>query len=173
VWISEQPRGPAVIFVSHNGAKSFTKVTLPNLLSVNGCQLTAESARMLWAECPTGMQESFAYSRDAGTTWSYFHQNQFFGTGGGHFDPVSATLAFLDYGATRPLVRYDGIGPLPTTVGVLSCSKINSSLEALDFTNQSDGIALCQPDDGTTSGRLEVTGDGGHDWTSVSIVPDH
>jgi hypothetical protein len=174
VWISEQPRGAAVIYFSHNGGKSFKKVTLTNLLSVAGCSLTAESARSLWAECPTGMQVSFAFSDDAGASWIPVHQNQFFGTGGGNFDPVTGTLAFLEYGGTAPLVRFAGSAREATKVGVLSCSTINSSIGGGDmvFTNESDGMALCQPEDGPAVGRLEITGDGGHTWERVTVVPN-
>src|ERR1019366_1307512 len=40
VWISEQPPGPAVIFFSRDGGRSFRKLTTPKLGSVNACGLT-------------------------------------------------------------------------------------------------------------------------------------
>jgi hypothetical protein len=173
VWISEQPRGSAVLYYSRNGGQSFTKFTSSNLASVAGCTLTAESARALWAECPTGMQESFAHSNNGGASWSPVSQHQFFGTGGGKFDPVSSSLAYLDYGGTGPLVRFSDAARVTTTVGVLSCSTTNSSIAGLIFTSMSDGVALCQPEDDAVTGHLEKTSDGGRTWKRVTIVLVH
>jgi hypothetical protein len=170
VWISEQPRGAAVIFYSRNGGRTFTKITLSNLGSVAGCTLTAESTRALWAECPTGMQESFAFSDNAGASWTPVHQNQFFGTGGGKFDPVSSSRAYLEYGGTEPLVRFDDFARVTTKVGDLSCSTVNSSIEGLVFTSMIDGIALCQSQSDLASGQLETTSNGGHTWKRVALV---
>jgi hypothetical protein len=169
VWISEQPPGEAVIFYSRNGGRSFQKITTPKLGSVNACGLIPESAVALWADCPTGMQESFFFSKDAGATWTPVPQQPFFGTGGGFFDPVSTSLAYLDYGTTRPLVRITTSPRKATTVGVLSCSKINSSVNGLIFTNARDGLALCLPGDDQAAGRLERTIDGGSTWLDVSL----
>ncbi len=170
VWISEIP---SVIFYSRNGGRTFKKVTVPrpSLLSVAGFTLTAESARALWAECPTGMQVSFAFSANAGASWTPVPQHQFFGTGGGSFDPVSSTLAYLEYGGTRPLVRFSDSARVATTVGVLSCSTTNSSsnIEGLVFTNVTDGVAICQPGDNPALGRLERTSNGGRRWKRVTI----
>ena len=170
VWISEQPPGPAVIFYSRNGGRSFQKLLTPKLGSVNACGLIPESATALWADCPTGMQESFFFSKDAGTSWIQVPQQQFMGTGGGFFDPVTATLAYLDYGAESHLVRITTSPRLATTVGVLSCSKINSSVNGLIFTNARDGVALCLPGDDQAAGRLEKTIDGGRTWMDVALA---
>jgi hypothetical protein len=169
VWISEQPPGPAVIFYSRDSGRSFQKLITPELGSVNACGLIPESAVALWAECPTGMQESFFYSKNAGTSWTQIPQQQFFGTGGGFFDPVSASLGYLDYGAMRPLVRITTSPRTATKVGVLSCSKIDSSVNGLIFTNAHDGLALCSPGDGQSLGRLERTINGGRTWRSVAL----
>jgi hypothetical protein len=170
VWISEQPPGKAVIYFSRNGGRTFKKVTMPGLSSVAGCTLSAESARALWAECPTGMQVSFAFSANSGASWTPVPQHQFFGTGGGSFDPVSSTLAYLEYGGTGPLVRFTHSARVATAMGVLSCSTANSSIEGLSFTNVSDGVALCQPGDNPAAGRLERTSNGGRTWERVAIV---
>jgi len=170
VWISEQPPGPAVIFYSRDGGRSFQKIPAPKLASVNACGLIPESAVDLWADCPTGMQESFFFSKDAGASWTQVPQQQFFGTGGGFFDPVTATLAFLDYGATGPLVRLTTSPRLALNVGVLSCSKVNSSVDGLIFANARIGLALCFPGDAQAAGRLERTTDGGRAWRYVALA---
>lgn len=169
VWISEQPPGSAIIFYSRDGGRSFQKLLTPKLGSVNACGLIPESAVDLWAECPTGMQVSFFFSKDAGTSWTQVPQQPFFGTGGGFFDAVSASLGYLDYGATRPLVRITTSPRTAKTVGVLSCSKINSSVNGLIFNSTRDGLALCFPGDAQRVGQLEKTIDGGKSWLDVSM----
>ena len=56
------------------------------------------SPTALWAECPTGMLASFFYSGDAGVHWTSVSRYEYSGTGGGAFDPVSSSLAYLDFG---------------------------------------------------------------------------
>jgi hypothetical protein len=116
------------------------------------------------------MQESFFFSNDAGASWTQVPQQQFMGTGGGFFDPATTTLAYLDYGATSPLVRITTSPRMATTVGVLSCSKINSSVNGLIFTNTRDGLALCLPGDDPAAGRLEKTSNGGSTWLDVLLA---
>jgi len=169
VWISEQPPGPAVIFVSRDGGTSFNRVVTPKLGSVNSCALIPESAVTLWAECPTGMQVSFFFSTDAGATWSSIPQEQFFGTAGGFFDPATSNLAYLDYGATGPLVRVATSPRSVTRLGALSCSKVNSSINGLIFDKAGNGFALCLPGDEQSRGRLERTTDGGFRWRMVVL----
>ena len=169
VWISEQPPGPAVIFVSRDGGTSFKRVVTPKLVSVNACALIPETAVNLWAECPTGMQVSFFFSTDAGTTWSSIPQEQFFGTAGGFFDPVTSNRAYLDYGAAGPLVRIATSPRSVTRLGALSCSKVNSSINGLIFDNAGNGLALCFPGDELSGGRLEHTTDGGFRWRTVVL----
>jgi hypothetical protein len=169
VWISEQPPDLAVIFYSRDGGTSFQKFTTAKLASVNACGLTPVSTNALWAQCPTGMQESFFFSENAGSSWTAIPQQPFFGTGGGFFDPVSATLAYLDYGATGPLVRITTPPLTATKVGVLSSSKVNSSVNGLIFANVNVGLALCAPGDAHAVSRLEVTTNGGRTWRDVSM----
>ncbi len=169
VWISEQPPGPAVIFYSRDRGMSFKKVVTPKLGSVNACALIPESASNLWADCPTGMEVSFFFSKDAGTTWTSIPQQQFSGTGGGYFDPATSNLAFLDYGGSAPFVRIATAPRSATKLGALSCSKVNSSINGLIFTNTRDGLALCFPGDLPAAGRLERTTDGGSRWLAVPL----
>ncbi len=170
VWISEQPSGPAVIFFSRDGGRTFSKITAPLLGSVNACDLVPKSAADLWAACPTGMQESFFFSKDAGVSWSSVPQDQFFGTGGGSFDAATPTFAFLDYGEAGPLVRLNTTPRSVTTLGKLSCSKTASSIDAMVFSNELDGVALCSPSYQQGSNQLEATTDGGFDWKRVTVT---
>ena len=142
VWISEQPPGPALI---------------------------PETAVALWADCPTGMQESFFFSKNAGVTWTSAPQQQFMGTGGGSFDPVSASLAFLDYGGPGPFVRITTSPRKATTIGAPSCSK-DSSIGDLTFTNGRDGLSICSPNSSQAGVRLVKSIDGGKKWLSVSLT---
>ena len=170
VWLSEQTPQNSVIFFSQNSGRTFKKIAAPRLGSVAGCSLTAESTKALWAECPTGMQVSFASSSDAGTTWKSFHQQQFFGTGGGDFDPVSSQLAYLWYGGTGPFDRYSGSPLVANSAPVPPCSTSGSGFGNLVFSNVNDGVAICTPGGNVASSYLLMTTDGGHSWENVLRV---
>jgi hypothetical protein len=167
LWLSEQPPGNGTIYFSSNGGVSFHELANANLSSVAGCALTATSSTNLWAECPTGMMVAFAHSSDAGAMWRSVLNNRFSGTGGGYFDPVSNGLAYIAYGATRPFVRVTDDGAKATTVGTLACSKVNSSINALVFTDEDHGLAMCFPSEDPNSAQLLRTTDGGVAWTRV------
>jgi len=170
VWLSEQTPQNSVIYFSQNSGRTFKKIAAPRLGSVAGCSLTAESTKALWAECPTGMQVSFASSSDAGTTWKSFHQQQFFGTGGGDFDPVSSQLAYLWYGGTGPFDRYSGSPLVANSAPVPPCSTSGSGFGNLVFSNVNDGVAICTPGGNVASSYLLMTTDGGHSWENVLRV---
>jgi len=170
VWLSEQTPQNSVVYFSQNSGRTFKKIAAPRLGSVAGCSLTAESTKALWAECPTGMQVSFASSSDAGTTWKSFHQQQFFGTGGGDFDPVSSQLAYLWYGGTGPFDRYSGSPLVANSAPVPPCSTSGSGFGNLVFSNVNDGVAICTPGGNVASSYLLMTTDGGHSWENVLRV---
>ena len=167
VWLSEQPPGNGTIYYSSNGGVSFHEFAKAALSSVAGCALTATSPTNLWAECPTGMQVSFSHSDDAGKTWRPIPQQQFFGTGGGYFDPVNSDVAYLAYGATQPLVRITEAGQKATTIGTLTCSKVNSSIDALILTDETHGLAICLGGGNANTAQLLRTRDGGATWSRV------
>ncbi len=168
VWMTEGAKWSLLISSRDRGSQlsEFTP-KFPALASIAGCDLTAFSTRALWAACPTGMQVSFFFSGDGGTKWSTVPTKQFMGTGGGFFDPVSSTLAFVDYGGLLPLYRVTNAGRDVVIAGTLHCSKVNSSVNALAFTNSRDGLAICLPQDLSTSARLERTTDGGVIWSPI------
>jgi photosystem II stability/assembly factor-like uncharacterized protein len=168
LWLSEQPPNAAVVFYSANAGATFQKLTGNVLISVAGCALSAMSATDLWAQCPTGMQVSFAYSNNAGASWHHVPQQQFFGTGGGRFDPVSSNLAYLAYGMNQPLVRITDGGTKVSSVGTLACSKSDSSIAALSFTGEDRGLAICDAGFGAKDGELLRTSDGGATWRHVA-----
>lgn len=166
VWVSEQTQ-LSIVYSSTNAGESWRSRSELDLASVSGCALTAESASVLWAGCPTGMMESFYYSSDGGLTWRPVVQQGYSGTGGGFFAPVSATTAYLDYGETaRNVFRVSAPSLRETHVGDLVCTDVAS----VAFTSESDGAAVCSKDSGTTlTTVLEVTSDGGAHWQSRSV----
>jgi hypothetical protein len=170
VWLTEGAKW-SLIATSRNEGVTFTTSSSRSLGSVAGCGLTSTSSTDLWAQCPTGMQVSFAYSSDGGAHWSTVPTTQFMGTGGGYFDPVSNSLAYLEYGITQPFERVttEGSHVTVTQVGVLSCSRVNSSIGALVFTNRLDGLSICDPGDIWTAARFERTTDGGTTWHQVKL----
>jgi hypothetical protein len=168
VWLTEGAKW-SLLVSSRNHGTLFTTFTptFPALASIARCDLTAVSNSSLWASCPTGMQVSFAYTSDAGAKWTDVPTKQFSGTGGGYFDPVSSSLAYLDYGGPRSLYRVNDSGRVMTKVETLQCSKVNSSVGALVFTAAHSGLAICTPDGLWSRARLEQTTNGGTTWRRV------
>jgi hypothetical protein len=170
VWANLQgPRLP-LLFTSHNGGRSFIESSKPLLGSVSACNLTPMSPSAVWAECPTGMLVSFFYSSDAGVHWTSISRYPYAGTGGGAFDPVSSSLAFLNFGPftsrAKDLYVISNSGRTMTAVGNLACTTTNN----LVFTNATDGLAICQKDSTSSSTTyLLRTSDGGREWSKESL----
>lgn len=164
VW--ELETGPDYLWTSHNDGRNFVRSNLrfPQLTSVSGCSLYPKTRLLLWAECPTGMQVSFWYSSDGGAVWRQVSQTQFFGTGGGAFDPVTQSVAYLDYGAASDdkFVRLSDGGRDAQSISELKCTEVS-----LTFTTIARGLALCNEND--TEYSLRRTENGGVTWSSVAL----
>jgi hypothetical protein len=163
VWLTEGARWSALVSSSDEG-RTLVTTSVGDLLSTAGCELTATSARALWAQCPGGMQSRFAYSGDAGATWTLVPAGQWMDTGGGAFDPVSPRLAFLDYGqrvGAAALYRVVDAGRRLVAVSRPRCT----SLSSLVFVSAREGLLVCGY---SPHARLERTGDGGVTWTRLS-----
>jgi hypothetical protein len=169
VWLNQQTAAATVMLTSHNQGRTFARSTVAKLGSVSACSLTAASATALWAQCPTGMMVSFFYSSDGGVKWNALPTNLFSGTGGGAFDPVSSSVAYLAYGlndlrGSKNFYRVTDEGRTTTAVGKLSCR----SIVGMVFTNSMDGLAACYL--GTQSNTsLLHTSDGGAMWSTVGF----
>lgn len=163
VWLTEGAKWSILVSSTDRGRTLQTN-TIPQLGSTAGCFLSAMSAQVLWAECPGGMQSTFYRSRNGGFEWAQVPAGQWNGTGGGYFDPVSRSLAFLDYGLRSgkySLYRVTDYGSALTGVSTPTCSSIWS----LEFVNRSDGLMLCGS---YPSAVLERTIDGGKSWHRVT-----
>ena len=168
IW--ELQTGPRTyLWISHDRGRTFSRRSekWPALVSVSGCILTPMSVVSLWAQCPTGMEESFWHSGNGGDTWSPVSPDsfQFMGTGGGAFDPITSQMAVLDFGSVaRPpdLYRVSGGGRRFTPVGEVRC--FNASPMA--FTSASDGLMMCGLNVTTV---LRRTNDGGATWVTVAL----
>ena len=169
VWINLQGREVPLLFTSHNQGRTFSQRSASSLVSVVACAVTPTSSSVLWAECPTGMLVSFFYSGDAGAKWRSISRYAFAGTGGGTFDPVSSSLAYLDFGpyskGSKDLYRITNSGKTMRAVGNLACTSTNY----LDFVDSTDALAICQMNGSTSSTSLVRTSNGGEVWTKVSV----
>ncbi len=105
VWVNLQGPGSPLLFRSHDEGKTFSRSTASPLASVSGCYLTPMSSKAVWAECPTGMDVSFFHSSDGGSHWFGISRYSLGGTGGGAFDPVSSSLAYLNFGIFTSRVK--------------------------------------------------------------------
>jgi hypothetical protein len=170
VWISLQwPR--QVLAVSHDEGNTFTLLSDETIGSVAGCSLTAESADQIWAECPTGMQVSFARSDDGGAHFGVLRiPGAFYGTGGGDFTPVTGSVAYF-YNMAKYLWR-DVVNPFElyrTTDGGRSFTPVGRlPLPSgwLVFTSRDDGLAVGYPPSGPRV--LMRTADGGRHWQAAA-----
>jgi photosystem II stability/assembly factor-like uncharacterized protein len=163
VWLTEGAKW-SILVSSMDRGRTLQTNTIAQLGSTAECLLTAMSAQVLWAQCPGGMQSTFYRSRNGGFEWAQVPAGQWNGTGGGYFDPVSRSLAFLDYGlrnGTYSLYRVTDYGGALTGVSTPTCSSIWSPV----FVNQSDGLMLCGS---YPSAVLERTIDGGKSWHRVT-----
>jgi hypothetical protein len=170
VWFNLQGPGSPLLFTSHDEGRTFTRSTATPLASVSGCGLTPTSPTTLWAECPTGMDVSFYHSSDGGARWTSISRYEFSGTGGGAFDPVSSSLAYLNFGVfstrAKDLFVITDSGHQMTAVGKLACTTTNE----LVFSDATHGLAICQTDGSNTSTTdLIRTSDGGRQWSKVSV----
>jgi photosystem II stability/assembly factor-like uncharacterized protein len=166
VWLTQQAIPTVRLMTSHNLGVTFSRRVAPDLGSVYACSMTATSNVTLWAECPTGMASSFHYSGDGGRTWNVIPVKQFTNTGGGYFDPLSNSLAYLavgldDSGGGRNFYRIAAQGRTLTAVGKLPCSEI----DGLVFIDASHGFAACDKHSGFASTVLLQTSNGGTTWS--------
>ncbi len=165
VWGSTQPSSVALLYTSHDRGRTFTRSSERPLASANGCGLTATSATSIWAECSGGMLVDLVYSGDAGVHWVGI-PTIYSGTGGGAFDPVSGSLAYVDVGQvtrSKNLYRINDQGRSVTAVGSLVCANANG----LVFTDARHGLAACDRFGTVSSTELLATSDGGSTWTLV------
>jgi hypothetical protein len=169
VWLTQQAIPTVRLMTSHNLGVTFSQRVAPDLGSVYACFMTATSNFGLWAECPTGMASSFRYSGDGGRTWNAIPVKQFSNTGGGYFDPVSNSLAYLAVGLAdadgpRNFYRITNQGRAVTAVGKLPCSQVNG----LVFIDATHGFAACDKHSTFASTVLLQTSNGGATWSSAA-----
>jgi photosystem II stability/assembly factor-like uncharacterized protein len=170
VWLSEEALF-AFVAVSHDDGRSFVSHR-QDYMSGGGCWLSAMSATALWAECSGGMSEGFLHSSDGGEHFESIRAAPgFSGTGGGAFEPVSASVAYIDPGAYAihhpyELYRMTAAGSRIEPVGSIRLDGITS----LIFTSDADGIAVGYRQAETRSLFFMLrTSDGGRDWTAISL----
>ncbi len=170
VWLTQQTPSNVVVWTSHDYGHTFTRSSAPKLASVHACSITATSASALWATCPSGMEVSFFYSSNSGLDWNTLPVERFSGTGGGAFDPVSSTIAYLAYGrenspSSRNLYRVTNDGRTMSAIGRLRCNIVGG----LVFTDALHGLAACDRANTQATTELVRTSDGGVTWGQVSL----
>ena len=116
------------------------------------------------------MLVAFFHSGDGGVLWNSLPTKEFSGTGGGAFDPLSTTDAYLAYGLVNSpgknnLYRVTNEGRTMTSVGRLPCN----SVYGLVFTSVANGLAACQVSSTQSTDYLLRTSNGGATWRKVSL----
>jgi len=169
VWANIQGPQSPLLFASNDEGQKFSELSTSPLASVNACNLIPMSPSSLWAECPTGMDVSFFLSNNAGAHWTSISRYAYSGTGGGAFDPVSRSLAYLNFGTytgrAKDLYVITDSGHKVTAVGNLACTSTNY----LVFSDATRGLAICQKNGMEESTYLLRTSDGGRAWTKVNL----
>jgi hypothetical protein len=170
VWANLQGSKSPLLFISTDQGRTFSESSTSPLASVSACNLTPMSPTTVWAECPTGMLVSFLYSSDAGVHWISVSKYTYAGTGGGAFDPVSSSLAYLNFGTFttrgKDLYAITNSGHRMTAVGNLACTSTND----LVFSNAIHGLTICQKNSTASSSTyLLRTSDGGMSWTKLTL----
>lgn len=169
LWGTTQEQAPpyrTLLAKSTDSGRTFKVSSIPNLPSVNGCELTATSVSSIWAQCDDGnMAGEIEYSNDSGAHWRSLTKDtlgSFFAFG--IFDPVSDNLAFFvngDY--SRDFCRLVNGANNSVVVG----KPPFPALASLDFTNPSEGLALGPPLGSANRQVLYETKNGGVSWKRV------
>jgi hypothetical protein len=171
VWLTylQQTDGAVPqLLESRDGVPPFTTVSEPPLVGVTACALTVSPGNVIWADCPTGMMQTYLRSPDAGRHFSALWSA--YGTIGASYDAISGDVAYRYLGTQSQLLQRttDG-GQRFATVARLVFS--GGTGTQLVFTDANDGFALgdlganqrTQPAVPT----LLQTLDGGTSWTTV------
>jgi hypothetical protein len=171
VFITAQEQGKpyhTLFGRSNNDGRTFKVNVVPNLSSVNGCELQPASLGTVWAECDDGMMSGeIEISTDGGGLWRVVYDNRpgqpfDFGT----IDPVSSDLTYSDdaqYASQLWSLR-DG-AKRSTMVGTLPYPQV----AGLAFTNIADGFALSATIGPKSRQVLYETNDAGKQWKRVFI----
>ena len=146
---------------SNDGVPPFTTMSEPRLVGVTSCAITVTAGSVIWADCPTGMMQSYLRSPDAGRHFQALWSAS--GTIGASYDALSGDIAYRYLGAQSQLLQRttDG-GQQFVTVARLVSAGVNQ----LVFTNVEDGFALSLVGTNNVSTLLQTL-DGGTSWTTV------
>jgi hypothetical protein len=166
VFITAQEQaepGHTLFGASKNNGRSFKVADVPNLSSVNGCELQPASSDTIWAECDDGMMSGeIEISTDGGDHWRVVYDNRpgapfDFGT----VDPVSSDLTYSDDAQYAGQLWSLRAGAKRSTLaGTLPYPQVAS----LAFTNIDDGLALSATIGPQSRQVLYETIDAGKHW---------
>ncbi|MGC2485706.1 MAG: hypothetical protein WA359_05655 [Acidimicrobiales bacterium] len=168
MMFAESTKNGEKIYVSHNGGRSFTSSTHPNLRSsVVGCSLAAEKVQTVWAICTTKARVTLHVTEDSGSSWSVFVRQPHNINAGGIFAMTNTDdFSYVYTGtATRNIVRLNFDANREHIVGTLQCHSVASMI----FVGVGHGYAVCNLVNGATA--LDRTTNGGASWRSVSVSP--
>ena len=173
VWLSYQVKREGAVpqlLVSESGLAPFVRVAQSALSGVLPCGLYPMTRAVLWALCPTGMQESVLRSTNAGrsfdTVWTTFP------TIGSLFIPVSAEVAYRYEGvehAPQVLERTSDGGP--DFKAVAPFPFVGGAGELFLFLDPNDGYAIgsVSRDKSQPTVTMLFTHDGGASWHKVTV----
>jgi hypothetical protein len=155
---------------SSGGVPPFTTVSEPPLAGVTACAITVSPGNVIWADCPTGMMQTYLRSPDAGGHFSALWSAS--GTIGASYEALSGDVAYRYLGTQSQLLQRttDG-GRQFATVARLVFSEGTGT--QFVFTDANDGFALGDLGENQRSQpavpTLLQTLDGGTSWTTVSF----
>jgi photosystem II stability/assembly factor-like uncharacterized protein len=166
IWLSvsetSSTHANQTLLHSSDGGNSFSAQQSPCSTGLGGT-LTASSARVLWATCPTGTLGSAHRSKDAGASWESLNVGHEIANSS-QLAPASATSAVLATGDQAQLLRTTDAGASFAVVQPVGAG----SWGQIEFGDALHGYALRVDGQGSDE-SVYTTDDGGATWHKISV----
>ncbi len=167
IWLSvsdtSSTHANQTLLVTLDAGRSFAAEQSPCVTGLAGA-LSASSANVVWAICPTGMLATASRTTDTGKTWSTLDVGRELANSS-QLVPASDTTAVLATGDQAQLLRTTNGGSSFSVVQPVSAGYWNH----IDFADAAHAYALRIVGTGQAAPKLYASGDGGATWRLVPL----